>query len=1030
MRFFRIKTTAMGVASIVTLPIIMMGLQSSNNAPSVYAATIAPRLKDSQFLSQMNPNMQLALQFFLKPNHLHKLENLAQEVSNPQNRLYRHFLSSRAVESEFAPSDNAVNTVTTYLKQQGFTNIHVSQNHMVITGRATAQKISRMFHSEIGWYKNKATGEKFFSIDSPATIPTSLQSIVSQVYGLASNAFQISPVQHPQIQHSTAPQNLPTFSGTVEANATASDIPVGQPVVVNVTVSNASGPVSGAEINNAMIISGPANGTIVSVGPTGPNVIGGNGLSWTTNANGQAQIFLRLSAPGTYSIAPVIDINGTSYLGNSFSITVSGSGSLWNLNGNYYGYIPSQINRAYNALPVIQEGQGGQGITIANIIEGVPTNTNPWGQNWTWTSDLLNYAEMVHQPVNFPQVIPVSGGASAFHYSQGWTGEGELDIERLMSAAPRATLLLYDAYTNPGLFSAVNTAIEQDRAQIVTMSWGGPSSPQGLFAMGVVQGMTFFAASGDSGPYANSPSLVMSMYPANSLNVTGVGGTELALGSQGQILSQGAWSPEGNRAGVPNASSGGFSPYVPEPTWQEPYQSTGYRGTPDVSLMSAFGWYVSYIEGSPSGAGGTSAASPTWAGYLADVEAADHISDLGNINPLLYQLSSSPETPFQPINYGGNAWLTPWNPNPPGYAAQGTWSPVTGLGTPNVQVLAEDIGKSVAPIPSISAVTPNSAPPGAIVRITGKNFGASRGTVTVGDQSATLMFWTNDQIVVKVPPVPSGIQPLVVTTALQQQVEDSQFTVLSGPAPIIRTVFPNPAAVGQTIRLYGEYFGNSPGSVTIGGQPASINEWSPFVISVTVPSVAPGPEQLTVSTAAGQTVNDNNFEVAPPPTPTIRSVFPEPAQVGQTIRIFGTDFGNSKGTVTVGGQPASIVTWTPYFIEVVVPSVPPGVEPLVVTSTNGQSGTYAAFTVSPPPTPVIRTVYPNPAKPGSIVYISGMDFGLSPGQVALGNLSITVRSWSPYFVSFQIPSSMSPGTYGLTLTTNTGQKTMATIEIS
>jgi subtilase family serine protease len=324
-------------------------------------------------------------------------------------------------------------------------------------------------------------------------------------------------------------------------------------------------------------------------------VIGGNGLSWTTNAQGQAQIYVRLSAPGTYQIAPVIDINGNNYQGQSFSVSVSGTGSLWNNNGNFYFYSPSQVNQAYNALPTIQQGQGARGITIANIIEGVPTMGNPWGQSWTWSSDLLNYAQLVHQRVNFPQVVPVSGGASAFQYSQGWMTEGESDIERLSSAAPNANLLLYDAYTNSGLFSAVNKAIEQDQAKIVTMSWEGPNSPQGLFSMGVVEGMTFFGASGDMGPYANSPSLVMSTYPADSANVTGVGGTELALGLQGQVLSQGAWSPEGNNRGVPGASGGGYSRYVSEPTWQQPFQNEGNRGTPDVSLMAGFGWYTSYI---------------------------------------------------------------------------------------------------------------------------------------------------------------------------------------------------------------------------------------------------------------------------------------------------------------------------------------------------------------------------------------------------------------------------------------------------
>ncbi|PSR30776.1 MAG: hypothetical protein C7B43_04710 [Sulfobacillus benefaciens] len=140
----------------------------------------------------------------------------------------------------------------------------------------------------------------------------------------------------------------------------------------------------------------------------------------------------------------------------------------------------------------------------------------------------------------------------------------------------------------------------------------------------------------------------------------------------------------------------------------------------------------------------------------------------------------------------------------------------------------------------------------------------------------------------------------------------------------------------------------------------------------------------------------------PPLSPVIRSVFPNPALVGQSIRIFGSDLGTAKGTLTIGGQSASITMWTPYFVEAVVP----------------------------PPSPVIRAVYPNPAKPGSIVSVSGINFGTMPGTVMLGTTSLTIRSWSPYFVSVELPNSLTTGTYTLQMTMRDGQTTTAKITIS
>ena len=122
-------------------------------------------------------------------------------------------------------------------------------------------------------------------------------------------------------------------------------------------------------------------------------------------------------------------------------------------------------------------------------------------------------------------------------------------------------------------------------------------------------------------------------------NVVSVGGTTLRVDSQGNYVSESAWS----------GSGGGISRYESQPSYQQGVvtQSTTKRTGPDVSYdadpNTAFYVYDSY--GSHGGnwwaIGGTSAGSPQWA---ALVSIADQMAghSLGLINTKLYSLASSP----------------------------------------------------------------------------------------------------------------------------------------------------------------------------------------------------------------------------------------------------------------------------------------------------------------------------------------------------------------------------------------------------
>ena len=87
-------------------------------------------------------------------------------------------------------------------------------------------------------------------------------------------------------------------------------------------------------------------------------------------------------------------------------------------------------------------------------------------------------------------------------------------------------------------------------------------------------GVTFLAASGDTGIYGSGGNQFAANYPAASPNVVSVGGTSIVIDSAGDYPGTGpsgevAWG-DGTKSGSVGGggSGGGLSTVEPEPAWQ------------------------------------------------------------------------------------------------------------------------------------------------------------------------------------------------------------------------------------------------------------------------------------------------------------------------------------------------------------------------------------------------------------------------------------------------------------------------------
>jgi subtilase family serine protease len=231
--------------------------------------------------------------------------------------------------------------------------------------------------------------------------------------------------------------------------------------------------------------------------------------------------------------------------------------------------------------------------------------------------------------------------------------------------APGAKIVLEEAATNSttNLYAAVDDAVNNQHAQVVSMSWSGneyAGETSDDLAHFNKPGVTFLASSGDTGGTVG--------YPATSPYVLSAGGTSLPFDSNGNPVpgNETTWSSGG----------GGPSTVETKPGYQAGFYGGTMRGTPDLSSDSDpnTGVLVVY-NGGLYIFGGTSVAAPTLAGEIA-------LADQGRATPL----SSTSLTSRAEYNAaGGSLYASTYRDittGTNGYAAAAGYDQATGLGAP------------------------------------------------------------------------------------------------------------------------------------------------------------------------------------------------------------------------------------------------------------------------------------------------------------------------------------------------------------
>ena len=290
-----------------------------------------------------------------------------------------------------------------------------------------------------------------------------------------------------------------------------------------------------------------------------------------------------------------------------------------------------------------EEGSGPGGTYIGKDFRAayVPGVTNTGAGQYIglvefgpyWTNDIYVYETNAGLSTNIVVSNIFLDGVTEPPAAGTDAGEQAIDIEMCISMAPGATVLYYGGEVVDDIYSRI--ASDNLAKQIsCSFGFGIDSTTEQLYQEFVLQGQNFFVASGDGGAQVGTIDP-----PAAEPYITVVGGTDLYTASPG-----GVWTNEYAWA----YSSGGVSTFYAIPNYQQGinmtplYGSSTMRNFPDVAMMADFVMFVAANNTtSAGGIGGTSFASPEYAGFyaLANQQAATlGQPPLGFFNPALYAI--------------------------------------------------------------------------------------------------------------------------------------------------------------------------------------------------------------------------------------------------------------------------------------------------------------------------------------------------------------------------------------------------------
>jgi len=346
------------------------------------------------------------------------------------------------------------------------------------------------------------------------------------------------------------------------------------------------------------------------------------------------------------------------------------------------------------------------------------------------------------------------------------------------------------------------------------------------------------------------------------------------------------------------------------------------------------------------------------------------------------------------------------------------YSSKEGANPPQLVVIG---GGAPPPAPTISNFAPVGGPVGTEITITGSNLSGTSSVKFNGVSASGFSVDSNSQVRA---PVPSAATdgPISITTPGGTVASADDFDVTPPPAPSITTFTPTSGQIGTNVTISGSNFTGAT-QVTFNGTSASgFVVASDTQIRVAVPSPATdGP--IGVTTPGGVAFSPTDFDVTPPPAPSITTFTPTSGQIGTNVTISGSNFTGATQVTFNGTTASGFIVASDTQIRVAVPSGATD-GPIGVTTPGGVALSSTDFDVTPPPVPSIASFNPGSGPVGTTVTVIGANLTGATEVSFNGTVASNFTVASDSEVRAVVPTGATDGL--ISVTTPGGNATSAT----
>jgi len=664
------------------------------------AKSLHPKAQAQYDQGAVDPSLKLSYVTLLlapSPSQQVALDQLLAQQQDRMSPNYHKWLTPQQFADRFGLSQNDLNKVTAWLKSEGFHILSTGGGRNSVIFSGTAAQVQSAFGTEIHNYK--VNGEQHIANSTPLMIPAALSGIVRTVMGL--HDFRAQPAYRARGAGAKPNSRANYFDGSFFFPNFLS--PGDIATIYDISpLYNASTPIDGtgqklaiagqtdiflADINDFRSGFGLSTIPFNTVATTGQCTVNSSGIVISPCNTTNFQYVL----VGTDTGVSANDI-GEADLDIEWSGAVARNAQIIFINGETINGVFDALTAAINPptgpplAPVVSASYGEGCEAQATLdLETVLQQGNAEGVTILNSSDDTGSAGCDFNPPNANRPFSPAVGGLGVSYpasSPEVTAVGGTAVSLADDSNP----------PNPALWS---TTIGANGGTAITyipeIAWND-GEELADYCHAPATGDTFCSTGGGKSGWVKLTTSATAAQVQEDIWISSSGGGASNCWYESGAICLGP--------GPGPTTGGGFA----QPTWQQglvvPSAPAGVRYVPDVSLFGSpdFPGYVFCTPQNPpttntstcvsgvftavntfqSLVGGTSVASPAFAGIVALLNQALGGSGLGNINPTLYTLAATPSNGvFHQVASGDNNVYC--QPNTPAGQPSNVMCPTAGV---------------------------------------------------------------------------------------------------------------------------------------------------------------------------------------------------------------------------------------------------------------------------------------------------------------------------------------------------------------